>query len=207
MGSGHPWEWPRGGVVTQRSAKPFTPVQFRAWPPNLLQISPVPSPAAAHDLAREQAGADRRRGVTRLAAFKAGPALLYALAREQVRSFPGSSAVEQPAVNRLVAGSNPARGAKFFKYSRRAGFDLGARQRDAPPAIARQDFSGWRVGHRGLSADAVSAADEIRGDPVDAEVFRMEMPGNHPDFDRDNRPLDHACGARDRDAQHLHRVA
>ena len=26
--------------------------------------------------------------------------------------FPGSSAVEQPAVNRLVAGSNPARGAK-----------------------------------------------------------------------------------------------
>ena len=29
--------------------------------------------------------------------------------------FPGSSAVEQPAVNRLVAGSNPARGAKFFQ--------------------------------------------------------------------------------------------
>lgn len=27
---------------------------------------------------------------------------------------PGSSAVEQPAVNRLVAGSNPARGASFF---------------------------------------------------------------------------------------------
>lgn len=25
--------------------------------------------------------------------------------------FPGSSVVEQPAVNRLVAGSNPARGA------------------------------------------------------------------------------------------------
>ena len=25
--------WPRGGVVTQRSAKPFTPVQFRPWPP------------------------------------------------------------------------------------------------------------------------------------------------------------------------------
>src|SRR5215467_1747576 len=29
---------------------------------------------------------------------------------------PGSSAVEQPAVNRLVAGSNPARGAKLFKH-------------------------------------------------------------------------------------------
>ena len=28
--------------------------------------------------------------------------------------FPGSSAVEQPAVNRLVAGSNPARGANIF---------------------------------------------------------------------------------------------
>jgi hypothetical protein len=27
---------PRGGVVTQRSAKPCTPVQFRAWPPLLL---------------------------------------------------------------------------------------------------------------------------------------------------------------------------
>ena len=29
--------------------------------------------------------------------------------------FPGSSAVEQPAVNRLVAGSNPARGAKHYQ--------------------------------------------------------------------------------------------
>src|SRR5262245_17224417 len=28
---------------------------------------------------------------------------------------PGSSAVEQPAVNRLVAGSNPARGAKLIR--------------------------------------------------------------------------------------------
>ena len=25
--------WPRGGVVTQRTANPRTPVQFRAWPP------------------------------------------------------------------------------------------------------------------------------------------------------------------------------
>jgi hypothetical protein len=31
------------------------------------------------------------------------------------RVFPGSSAVEQPAVNRLVAGSNPARGATFHQ--------------------------------------------------------------------------------------------
>ena len=36
--------------------------------------------------------------------------LLYATG-SLARSFPGSSAVEQPAVNRLVAGSNPARGA------------------------------------------------------------------------------------------------
>ena len=27
---------PRGGVVTRRSAKPFTPVQFRAWPPAIF---------------------------------------------------------------------------------------------------------------------------------------------------------------------------
>jgi hypothetical protein len=27
---------PRGGVVTQRSAKPFTPVQFWSWPPNKI---------------------------------------------------------------------------------------------------------------------------------------------------------------------------
>src|SRR5262245_60409714 len=33
-------EWPRGGVVTQRSAKPFTPVQFRPWPP----LAPTPAP-------------------------------------------------------------------------------------------------------------------------------------------------------------------
>jgi hypothetical protein len=30
--------------------------------------------------------------------------------------FPGSSVVEQPAVNRLVAGSNPARGATKIKH-------------------------------------------------------------------------------------------
>ena len=36
--------------------------------------------------------------------------LLYATQLDE-HIFPGSSAVEQPAVNRLVAGSNPARGA------------------------------------------------------------------------------------------------
>src|SRR6266566_5612661 len=32
---------PRGGVVTQRSAKPCTPVQFRAWPPPLSHEFPA----------------------------------------------------------------------------------------------------------------------------------------------------------------------
>jgi hypothetical protein len=36
--------------------------------------------------------------------------------REPLPLFPGSSAVEQPAVNRLVAGSNPARGANKIRY-------------------------------------------------------------------------------------------
>ena len=35
------------------------------------------------------------------------------------RLFPGSSAVEQPAVNRLVAGSNPARGATYCLFIQR----------------------------------------------------------------------------------------
>src|SRR4029079_3721546 len=72
--------WPRGGVVTQRTANPRTPVQFRAWPPTFAGPSSFP----------KQAG------------FVIAPL-----------PFPGSSVVEQPAVNRLVAGSNPARGATF----------------------------------------------------------------------------------------------
>ncbi len=38
--------------------------------------------------------------------------LCYRPVAEAPALFPGSSVVEQPAVNRLVAGSNPARGAK-----------------------------------------------------------------------------------------------
>ncbi len=29
---------PRGGVVTRRTANPFTPVRFRAWPPSFPKI-------------------------------------------------------------------------------------------------------------------------------------------------------------------------
>jgi hypothetical protein len=69
-----------------------------------------------------------------LAAFKGGASLLYARARAAnlpsplvgragwASSFPGSSAVEQPAVNRLVAGSNPARGAKSHFFAANSAF-------------------------------------------------------------------------------------
>ena len=46
--------------------------------------------------------------------------LLYAVKFTRAYAFPGSSAVEQPAVNRLVAGSNPARGAIFKGLARRS---------------------------------------------------------------------------------------
>jgi hypothetical protein len=32
-------DWPRGGVVTQRTANPCTPVRFRPWPPPLNTYS------------------------------------------------------------------------------------------------------------------------------------------------------------------------
>src|SRR5260370_10977879 len=35
---------PRGGVVTQRSAKPCTPVQFRPWPPEFLILRALSQP-------------------------------------------------------------------------------------------------------------------------------------------------------------------
>jgi hypothetical protein len=45
--------------------------------------------------------------------MQAGEALLYAPgSRTRFRLILGSSAVEHPTVNRMVAGSNPARGAK-----------------------------------------------------------------------------------------------
>src|SRR6202158_996478 len=48
--------------------------------------------------------------------MQAEKALLYAAAREHVcRLFLGSSAVEHSTVNRMVAGSNPARGASIFQ--------------------------------------------------------------------------------------------
>ena len=66
--------------------------------------------AASYGSASQAKPRQTHQNFRRFAAFKAGPALLYALRARQLL-FPGSSAVEQPAVNRLVAGSNPARGA------------------------------------------------------------------------------------------------
>ena len=61
--------------------------------------------------------------------------------------FPGSSAVEQPAVNRLVAGSNPARGAKLFQLLRpnpstrtKLAFRSGAARRRPSPVGPRGSF-------------------------------------------------------------------
>ena len=56
----------------------------------------------------------RRRSRT-FRPLQARKALLYAPPREQLfRLFLGSSAVEHSTVNRMVAGSNPARGARHF---------------------------------------------------------------------------------------------
>src|SRR3954468_11439565 len=61
-----------------------------------------------------RAPSSTRCGRQRIRPLQAQAALLYAAARERlVRLFLGSSAVEHPTVNRMVAGSNPARGAKF----------------------------------------------------------------------------------------------
>jgi hypothetical protein len=90
---------PRGGVVTQRSAKPFTPVQFRAWPP-IFRTSFATVLSAKGSCFAPWRRLSKRDRLCYMRAF-----------RRASRLFPGSSAVEQPAVNRLVAGSNPARGA------------------------------------------------------------------------------------------------
>ena len=52
--------------------------------------------------------------------------------------FPGSSAVEQPAVNRLVAGSNPARGAKISAFPPAASERRRSLPRQAQGKITRQ---------------------------------------------------------------------
>jgi hypothetical protein len=66
---------PRGGVVTQRSAKPCTPVQFRAWPPassiDRQTAFGGPTTAAARSLPRIS-GATAPRASTAPASVIAG---------------------------------------------------------------------------------------------------------------------------------------
>ena len=53
--------WPRGGVVTQRTANPCTPVRFRARPPKSQLFQPVstPIPFGAGTVVAELAGKRR----------------------------------------------------------------------------------------------------------------------------------------------------
>ncbi len=78
--------------------------------------------------------------------------------------FPGSSAVEQPAVNRLVAGSNPARGAKLnqvVRPRRRPAVSSEVRRSTLSQTlkgrIARAGGAGRRPGPREAGARAFSA--------------------------------------------------
>src|SRR5580704_11542136 len=48
---------PRGGVVTQRSAKPCTPVQFRAWPPTFARAASEGCPPKLQAKAGQRAAA------------------------------------------------------------------------------------------------------------------------------------------------------
>ena len=118
---------PRGGVVTQRSAKPFTPVQFRAWPPTCGCRK------------RRSCGAARSgRRFPCAARFQSRHRFVIGRRLRKRRLFPGSSVVEQPAVNRLVAGSNPARGAKsqFLPNWGRSRPQLARRWRSPNPPIS-----------------------------------------------------------------------
>ena len=68
-------------------------------------------PAPDFTLKGVKAGRQARRLIGRFTLSK--PDRLCYMGFDASRLFLGSSAVEQPAVNRLVAGSNPARGAKY----------------------------------------------------------------------------------------------
>jgi hypothetical protein len=92
---------PRGGVVTQRSAKPFTPVQFRAWPPALSEIRRERVNVKSTEKGRW--GRSESNARARLAGGKAGRAFLDSLAARpyligmvllRKRSRPGLGIIE-----------------------------------------------------------------------------------------------------------------
>ena len=100
------------------AAKPFTPVQLRAWPPNIdPPLHPYSGPSFGSKLWGQplEPSPSPRLGVARPLSKRGRLCYMRAFITPS-RLFPGSSAVEQPAVNRLVAGSNPARGAKLNKH-------------------------------------------------------------------------------------------
>ncbi len=137
--------WPRGGVVTQRSAKPFTPVQFRAWPPAFAapQLRPgKPLIRGCRAVALAKAGVTGFIGASCFQSRR-GFVIGNRAYAEWPSSFPGSSAVEQPAVNRLVAGSNPARGATPSQIQ---GIGLGAHERRGPVCWANINRNPQPVG-------------------------------------------------------------
>jgi hypothetical protein len=77
------------------------------------------SAAPGSPLSRGRTEANRRLMLPRAAGadFTLCKRKRLCYSRTLARVVPGSSAVEQPAVNRLVAGSNPARGANT-KFAR-----------------------------------------------------------------------------------------
>ena len=83
---------PRGGVVTQRPAKPWTPVRFRAWPPAI-----------------------RKKSIK--SSWRLAQALIYP-PHQYGNISPVAQLVEQTAVNRSVAGSSPAWGAIYHSVYR-----------------------------------------------------------------------------------------
>jgi hypothetical protein len=116
---GHVAEWLRNGLQNRvprfnsgRGLQPFA----HAVPQRLL---PKRSEAGSRWLPRATARRpdDPRRNPTTprefcgVWRFQCGAAFVICAPTHTSRLFPGSSVVEQPAVNRLVAGSNPARGA------------------------------------------------------------------------------------------------
>jgi hypothetical protein len=82
-------------------------VDTNAWPRAAVPALPGASRRRLLSV-RAKTGAEN-------ALCKATVRLLYARLQRRASTFPGSSAVEQPAVNRLVAGSNPARGANKIR--------------------------------------------------------------------------------------------
>ena len=80
-------------------------------PPSRCQKPPRIAAAAVICLSRPMM---RHRGLFR--PLQGSEALLYAAACEPFRLFLGSSAVEHSTVNRMVAGSNPARGANKISH-------------------------------------------------------------------------------------------